>query len=50
MSIENAKTVDEIVLVELPAVMTRLQTWWNTWDEIHGSKCSDARKLSVIGQ
>ncbi|EHA28061.1 hypothetical protein ASPNIDRAFT_131182, partial [Aspergillus niger ATCC 1015] len=38
MSIENAKTVDEIVLVELPAVMTRLQTWWNTWDEIHGTR------------
>nr|XP_001401317.2 C6 transcription factor [Aspergillus niger CBS 513.88] len=42
MSIENAKTVDEIVLVELPAVMTRLQTWWNTWDEIHGNNAFHA--------
>ncbi|CAG8068411.1 unnamed protein product [Penicillium nalgiovense] len=22
-------------LRELPAIMTRLQTWWTTWDEIH---------------
>ncbi|GLB21488.1 hypothetical protein AtubIFM61612_002036 [Aspergillus tubingensis] len=42
MSIENAKTVDEIVLVELPAVMTRLQNWWNTWDEIHGNNAFHA--------
>ncbi|GKZ22307.1 hypothetical protein AbraIFM66951_007940 [Aspergillus brasiliensis] len=43
MSIENAKTVDEIVLVELPAVMARLQNWWNTWDEIHGNNGFHAR-------
>lgn len=23
---------------ELPAIMTRLQSWWTTWDEIHNSK------------
>ncbi|RAH82364.1 hypothetical protein BO86DRAFT_361209 [Aspergillus japonicus CBS 114.51] len=37
MIIENSKTIHEIVGVELPAVMARLQTWWNTWDEIHNN-------------
>ncbi|PYH90444.1 C6 transcription factor [Aspergillus ellipticus CBS 707.79] len=35
--IENTKTIREIVSVELPAMMTRLQNWWNTWDEMHGN-------------
>ncbi|PYH40093.1 Zn(II)2Cys6 transcription factor [Aspergillus saccharolyticus JOP 1030-1] len=35
MIVENSKTIREIASIELPAVMSRLQTWWNTWDEIH---------------
>ncbi|PYI00321.1 C6 transcription factor [Aspergillus sclerotiicarbonarius CBS 121057] len=42
MSIENSKTISEIVLVELPAVMARLQNWWNTWDEIHDNNAFHA--------
>ncbi|KAJ5664174.1 MFS multidrug transporter [Penicillium longicatenatum] len=33
--LENAATVREIVMVELPAIMARFLTWWKTWDEIH---------------
>ncbi|KAJ5917670.1 hypothetical protein N7466_011224 [Penicillium verhagenii] len=35
MILENAGTVRDIVLTELPAIMTRFQNWWTTWDEIH---------------
>ncbi|CAP92184.1 Pc13g11150 [Penicillium rubens Wisconsin 54-1255] len=33
--IDNTSTIGDIVSTELPAIMTRLQTWWTTWDEIH---------------
>ncbi|KAI3148352.1 hypothetical protein CBS147325_3505 [Penicillium roqueforti] len=33
--IDNTSTVSDIVSTELPAIMTRLQNWWTTWDEIH---------------
>ncbi|CAI7628162.1 unnamed protein product [Penicillium glandicola] len=33
--IDNTSTIGEIVSTELPAIMTRLQNWWTTWDEIH---------------
>jgi hypothetical protein len=36
--IDNTSTIGDIVSTELPAIMTRLQTWWTTWDEIHESK------------
>ncbi|KAJ5578235.1 uncharacterized protein N7459_007199 [Penicillium hispanicum] len=35
--LENAATVRDIVSTELPAIMTRLHNWWNTWDEIHNN-------------
>lgn len=50
MSIENCKTISEIVQVELPAVMARLQTWWNTWDEIHDSKWAVAHSRQANGR
>jgi hypothetical protein len=37
---ENATATRDIVSTELPAIMTRLQNWWTTWDEIHESKFS----------
>ncbi|KAJ6109379.1 MFS multidrug transporter [Penicillium sp. IBT 16267x] len=33
--LENAATVRDIVLKELPAVMERFSYWFTTWDEIH---------------
>ncbi|KAJ5147249.1 hypothetical protein N7526_000601 [Penicillium atrosanguineum] len=33
--LDSAGTVQDIVSTELPAIMTRLQNWWATWDEIH---------------
>ena len=36
--IDNTSTIGDIVSTELPAIMTRLQTWWTTWDEIHESR------------
>lgn len=38
MVIDNTSTVSDIVSTELPAIMTRLQNWWTTWDEIHESR------------
>ncbi|KAK5796280.1 hypothetical protein VI817_005565 [Penicillium citrinum] len=35
MVIENCGIIGDIVSTELPAIMTRLQSWWTTWDEIH---------------
>ncbi|KAJ5434140.1 hypothetical protein N7491_004735 [Penicillium cf. griseofulvum] len=35
MIIDNTSTIGDIVSTELPAIMTRLQNWWTTWDEIH---------------
>ncbi|KAL4894703.1 hypothetical protein BDV59DRAFT_192180 [Aspergillus ambiguus] len=32
---ENCRTIDEIVKIELPSIMSRLHSWWVTWDEIH---------------
>lgn len=37
--IENAASIPDIISTELPAIMTRLQNWWTTWDEIHDRKC-----------
>ncbi|KAJ5950609.1 uncharacterized protein N7479_009022 [Penicillium vulpinum] len=34
--IDNTSTIGDIMSTELPAIMTRLQNWWTTWDEIHG--------------
>jgi hypothetical protein len=36
--IDNSSSVREIVSTELPTIMTKLQNWWITWDEIHNSK------------
>ncbi|KAJ5418963.1 MFS multidrug transporter [Penicillium crustosum] len=33
--IDNSSSIGDIVSTELPAIMTRLQNWWTTWDEIH---------------
>ncbi|KAJ5181891.1 MFS multidrug transporter [Penicillium cf. viridicatum] len=33
--IDNTSNIGDIVSTELPAIMTRLQNWWTTWDEIH---------------
>ncbi|KAG0155020.1 hypothetical protein PDIDSM_593 [Penicillium digitatum] len=33
--IDNTSSTSDIVSTELPAIMTRLQNWWTTWDEIH---------------
>ncbi|KAF3398110.1 hypothetical protein F1880_005993 [Penicillium rolfsii] len=35
--IDNSSSVREIVLTELPTIMTKLQNWWTTWDEIHNN-------------
>ncbi|KAJ5682417.1 hypothetical protein N7462_005582 [Penicillium macrosclerotiorum] len=35
--IENSTTVREIISTELPTIMTKLQNWWTTWDEIHNN-------------
>ncbi|KAJ5627951.1 hypothetical protein N7490_010179 [Penicillium lividum] len=35
--LDNAATVRDIILTELPAIMTRLQNWWTTWDDIHNN-------------
>lgn len=40
MVIENCGAIRDIVSTELPAIMTRLQSWWTTWDEIHMSESS----------
>ncbi|KAJ5789756.1 uncharacterized protein N7518_006767 [Penicillium psychrosexuale] len=41
--IDNTSTVSDIVSTELPAIMTRLQNWWTTWDEIHESRLALSR-------
>lgn len=41
--IENAVSVRDIISTEIPAIMTRIQNWWTTWDEIHDSKCFPSR-------
>ncbi|PKY09044.1 putative C6 transcription factor [Aspergillus campestris IBT 28561] len=41
--IENSMTIHDIVATHLPAIMTRLQTWWTTWDELHDSNGFHAR-------
>ncbi|EED23576.1 C6 transcription factor, putative [Talaromyces stipitatus ATCC 10500] len=33
--IEKTPTISDIISSELPAIMSRLQNWWITWDEIH---------------
>ena len=38
--IENAVSVRDIISTEIPAIMSRIQNWWTTWDEIHDSKCT----------
>lgn len=40
MIIDNTSNIGDIVSTELPAIMTRLQHWWTTWDEIHESRLS----------
>ncbi|KAJ5161547.1 C6 transcription factor [Penicillium capsulatum] len=35
--IENAGSVRDIIATEIPGIMGRLQTWWTTWDDIHGN-------------
>ncbi|KAJ5729074.1 uncharacterized protein N7483_003582 [Penicillium malachiteum] len=35
--LDNSVTVRDIVVTELPAIMTRLQNWWITWDDIHNN-------------
>ncbi|KAJ5793805.1 hypothetical protein N7457_000404 [Penicillium paradoxum] len=33
--IDSASTISDITSTELPILLTRLQNWWATWDEIH---------------
>ncbi|KAJ5902005.1 hypothetical protein N7495_002533 [Penicillium taxi] len=33
--LENSGTIRDVISIELPGIMKRLQNWWTTWDNLH---------------